>query len=63
MSFPREAGSYDNPIYWLPIRTEAVSKKAFLTAKFATQAQGSQRANCLFIKMLPVLPLRSLLLS
>jgi len=28
MLSPREAGS-DNPIYWLPIRTEAVSKGIF----------------------------------
>ena len=36
-------------------------QKAFLTAKFAKKSQGSQRANYLFIKMLPILCSRCVL--
>jgi len=38
-----------------------VYQKAFLTAEFAKKAQGSQRANCLFIKFLRILCFRCVL--
>jgi len=42
-------------------RQEGVYQKAFLTAKFANQSQGSERANYLFIKVLPTLYSRCVL--